>query len=126
MAGFSWMLTEWGVRKRPSLLGMVSGAVAGLVAITPGAGFVTPTGAFFIGLIAGPVCYGGVQLKHCMGYDDALDAFGVHAIGGVCGGTECILFSCSTFYDSHWPLSYHSVYVARVTKLSFQIVADVY
>ena len=81
------MLTEWYVRKRPSLLGMVSGAVAGLVAITPAAGYVNPTGAFFIGLFAGPVCYAGVQLKHSLGYDDALDGFGVHAVGGALGGT---------------------------------------
>mmetsp|Transcript_15959 Transcript_15959/g.35320 ORF Transcript_15959/g.35320 Transcript_15959/m.35320 type:complete len:452 (-) Transcript_15959:295-1650(-) len=94
-AALSWMTTEWYFRGKPSVMGMVSGAVAGLVAITPGAGFVDPTGAFFIGLLAGPVCYGGVQLKHWMGYDDALDAFGVHGIGGALGGILVGFFASS-------------------------------
>ncbi|KAJ1425888.1 ammonium transporter AmtB-like domain-containing protein, partial [Ochromonadaceae sp. CCMP2298] len=95
VAALSWMLTEWYFRGLPSVLGMVSGAVAGLVAITPGAGFVDPTGAVFIGLLAGPVCYGGVQAKHALGYDDALDAFGVHGIGGALGGILVGFFATS-------------------------------
>jgi Amt family ammonium transporter len=87
------MLTECYVRGRPSLLGMVSGSVAGLVAITPCAGYVDFTGAFFIGLLAGPVCFGGAKLKHWFGYDDALDAFGVHAVGGVLGGVMLGFFA---------------------------------
>lgn len=86
MAALSWLGTEWIVRKRPSLLGLLSGAIAGLVAITPAAGYVDPTGAFFIGLISGPFCYFGAQFKHRLGFDDALDAFGIHSIGGICGG----------------------------------------
>lgn len=86
IAALSWMFTECYVRGRPSLLGMVSGAVAGLVAITPCAGYVNFTGSFFVGLLAGPVCFGGAKLKHWFGYDDALDAFGVHAVGGILGG----------------------------------------
>eukprot|EP01040_Poterioochromonas_malhamensis_P007788 gene7788-8421_t len=86
LATLSWLFTEWLIRGQPSLQGTVSGAVAGLVAITPASGYVDQTGAFFIGLIAGPVCYFGAQLKHHLGYDDALDAFGVHAIGGILGG----------------------------------------
>ncbi|TJV03613.1 MAG: ammonium transporter, partial [Mesorhizobium sp.] len=63
-----------------------SGAVAGLVAVTPASGFVNPTGAFFVGIIAGVVCYlSAVKLKHAMGYDDSLDAFGVHGVGGIVG-----------------------------------------
>eukprot|EP01034_Spumella_vulgaris_P030934 gene30934-38233_t len=85
-AAMTWMMTEWAVRGTPSVLGMVSGAIAGLVSITPAAGFVDPTGAFIIGLLGGPVCYFGAQLKHYAGFDDALDAFGVHAIGGIFGG----------------------------------------
>jgi ammonium transporter, Amt family len=85
-AGISWMLTEWLLRKKPSVLGIISGAVAGLVAITPASGFVGPTGALAIGLISGVVCYwGATGLKHSMGYDDSLDAFGVHGIGGITG-----------------------------------------
>lgn len=86
MAAMSWMFTEWAIKKKPSVLGMLSGAVAGLVAITPSCGWVDQTGAFFIGLFAGPWCYGGAQLKHYVGIDDALDAFGVHATGGILGG----------------------------------------
>ncbi len=83
-AALTWMFAEWIVAKKPSVLGIISGAVGGLVAVTPAAGFVNPTGAFFIGLAAGVVCYfGAVKLKHALGYDDSLDAFGVHGIGGI-------------------------------------------
>ena len=92
-AALSWMLTEWYIRKRPSVLGMASGAVSGLVAITPAAGYVNPTGAFVIGVVAGPFCLFGAQLKHHLGFDDALDAFGVHAIGGILGGLMTGLFA---------------------------------
>jgi ammonium transporter, Amt family len=85
-AAYSWLLTEWCIRKQPSLLGMVSGAITGLVAITPASGFVDVTGAFVIGLSCGLLTYWGAQLKHLCGYDDALDAFGVHAIAGALGG----------------------------------------
>ena len=86
MAALTWMSTEWIIRKQPSVLGILSGAVAGLVAITPACGFVDQTGGFFIGFFAGPVCYFGAQLKRHLGFDDALDAFGVHAVGGMLGG----------------------------------------
>jgi Amt family ammonium transporter len=85
-AALSWMTVEWIFQKKPSVLGMLSGAVAGLVAITPAAGFVDPSGSLYIGLIAGAVCYAAaVWLKHRLGYDDSLDAFGVHGIGGATG-----------------------------------------
>jgi Amt family ammonium transporter len=85
-AALSWMFAEWVLRKKPSVLGIVSGAVAGLVAITPASGFVGPKGALIIGLIAGMVCYwGATGLKHALKYDDSLDAFGVHGIGGITG-----------------------------------------
>ena len=80
------MITEWLLRKKPSVLGLVSGAVSGLVVITPGCGFVDQTGAFFMGVIAGPCCYFSIKIKEKMGFDDALDAFGVHGVGGVVGG----------------------------------------
>jgi Amt family ammonium transporter len=86
VAAISWTVVEWIERKKPTLLGMLSGIVAGLVAITPAAGFVDPKGAFVIGLLAGPVCYAGaVWLKNALKYDDSLDAFGVHGIGGMLG-----------------------------------------
>ena len=86
MAGLAWMFAEWVVAKKPSLLGILSGAVAGLVAITPAAGFVTPSGALIIGLLAGIICYvASVHLKKSFGYDDSLDVFGVHGVGGIVG-----------------------------------------
>jgi len=86
VAAMSWMVIEWVKRRKPSVLGMVSGAVAGLVAITPASGFVGVTGAMVIGVAAGAACYwGATWLKSALGYDDSLDVFGVHAIGGIVG-----------------------------------------
>ena len=85
-AAMSWMCVEWMVRGRPSALGIVSGAVAGLVAITPASGFVGPMPALFIGAVAGVVCYlGATSLKRRFAYDDSLDVFGIHGIGGAVG-----------------------------------------
>jgi len=85
-AAISWTVIEWIFQKKPSVLGMLSGAVGGLVAITPAAGFVDPSGALWIGFIAGFVCYAGaVWVKRAVGYDDSLDAFGVHGVGGAAG-----------------------------------------
>ena len=84
-AALSWMFTEWLHRGKPTALGAVSGAVAGLVAITPGSGFVGPLSSMIIGLVAGAVCYGAVSLKPRFGYDDSLDVVGVHAVGGTLG-----------------------------------------
>jgi Amt family ammonium transporter len=85
-AALAWMVCEWFIAKKPSVLGIISGAVAGLVAVTPASGFVNPTGALIIGIIAGVGCYiFAVHLKKAFGYDDSLDAFGVHGIGGIIG-----------------------------------------
>ena len=85
-AALSWMFAEWIVKGKPSVLGIISGAVAGLVAITPASGFVDPRGALIIGIAAGVMCYwGATGLKHALGYDDSLDAFGVHGVGGTVG-----------------------------------------
>jgi ammonium transporter, Amt family len=85
-AAMTWMFVEWALKGKPSVLGICSGAVAGLVAITPASGFVDPRGALIIGIAAGIACYWGVTgLKHAMGYDDSLDAFGVHGVGGIVG-----------------------------------------
>ncbi len=85
-AALGWMFAEWIARGKPTILGITSGAVAGLVAITPASGFVGPSGALAIGLIAGVVCFWtAVYMKEMIGYDDSLDAFGVHAIGGIVG-----------------------------------------
>jgi len=93
-AGLAWMFAEWGFGKKPSLLGILSGAIAGLVAITPAAGFVGPVGAFFIGLIAGIACYwASTKLKNKFGYDDSLDVFGIHGVGGTVGAILTGIFA---------------------------------
>jgi Amt family ammonium transporter len=95
-AALAWMFAEWIIAKKPSVLGMVSGAVAGLVAITPASGFVNPTDALWIGLIAGIVCYvSAVHLKKMIGYDDALDCWGVHGVGGATGALLTGVFASS-------------------------------
>lgn len=89
----SWMFSEWAHRKKPSALGAASGIVAGLVAITPAAGFVNPMWALVIGLLAGAVCYSAVYLKAGLGYDDSLDVFGIHGVGGMLGALATGLFA---------------------------------
>jgi Amt family ammonium transporter len=84
-AVLAWVIAEWLHHGKPTVLGAASGAVAGLVAITPAAGFVEPWAAILIGLISGGICYGAVNLRFKLGYDDSLDAFGVHGIGGMLG-----------------------------------------
>ncbi|MEX0851838.1 MAG: ammonium transporter, partial [Bauldia sp.] len=95
-AALAWMFTEWIVRGKPSILAIISGAVAGLVAITPASGWVDPTGALVIGIVAGVICAWAVMwLKGMLGYDDALDAFGVHAVGGFVGAILTGVFAVS-------------------------------
>lgn len=85
-AALAWMFSEWVAKGKPSVLGIATGAVAGLVAITPASGFVDPTGALIIGIAAGVVCFlAATSVKKMFGYDDSLDAFGVHCIGGIVG-----------------------------------------
>ncbi len=92
-AGLAWMSVEWIRKGKPTLLGAACGAVAGLVAITPASGFVTPMSSLIIGLIAGALCYLAVSLKHKFGYDDALDVVGVHAVGGIIGAILTGIFA---------------------------------
>jgi Amt family ammonium transporter len=95
-AALGWMFAEWIARGKPSVLGIISGAVAGLVAITPASGWVDPTGALVIGLVAGVICFWAVtSLKGMLGYDDALDAFGVHGVGGFVGAILTGVFAVS-------------------------------
>jgi ammonium transporter, Amt family len=85
-AALAWLFVEWGAKGKPSLLGLVSGAIAGLVAVTPASGFAGPMGSIVLGLIAGAVCYLFVaNVKTALGYDDTLDVFGIHCIGGILG-----------------------------------------
>ncbi len=97
-AALAWMSAEWMTKGKPSVLGIVSGAVAGLVAITPASGFVAPGGALVIGLAAGVICYWAcTSLKNKMGYDDSLDTFGVHCIGGITGAILTGVFAVGVF-----------------------------
>jgi len=92
-AGMSWMFAEWMLRGKPSMLGIVSGVVAGLVVVTPAAGLVGPMGAIALGLAVGPICLWAVSgLKKSLGYDDSLDVFGIHAVGGIVGAIGTGIF----------------------------------
>ncbi|WP_108651377.1 ammonium transporter [Dongshaea marina] len=92
----AWMFAEWSITRKPSVLGTVSGAIAGLVAITPAAGFVTTGAAIGIGLLAGVICYWATAvLKTKLGYDDSLDCFGIHGIGGIVGALLTGVFASS-------------------------------
>lgn len=94
-AAFAWALAEWLKQGKPTALGVASGLVAGLVCITPAAGFVGPMSAVIMGLLAGPICYGAVMLKGKLGYDDALDAFGIHGVGGALGAVLTGVFAAA-------------------------------
>ena len=102
-ATLSWTLLEWFGKSKPSMLGAASGAVAGLVAITPACGFVGPMGAIAIGLLVSPLCYYFVaKVKYMLGYDDALDVFGVHAIGGIFGAMATGVFASPALGGTSW------------------------
>ena len=105
VAAFTWMIVEWMVRGKPTVIGICTGAVAGLVAITPASGFVGPIGAVCIGVAAGIVCYWGCTgLKHMLGYDDALDAFGVHGVGGIVGALLTGVFAVEALWRPARPV----------------------
>jgi len=92
-SSLSWMAAEWIIKGKPSMVGLINGAAAGLIAISPASGYVDQTGAVVIGAVAGPLCYFFAQLKSFLGYSNALDAFGVHAIGGIIGGIAVGFFA---------------------------------
>jgi ammonium transporter, Amt family len=98
VASLTWMFVEWAHRGKPTVIGICSGAVAGLVAITPASGFVGPVGAMVIGVACGVGCYlGATALKHAFGYDDALDCFGVHGVGGIIGAVLTGVFAINEY-----------------------------
>ena len=99
-AAVSWIVVEWLHRGKPTTLGMASGAVAGLVAITPAAGFVEPMPAILMGLVAGALCYGGVLMKGVFKYDDSLDVVGIHGLGGTFGALATGLFATTAVNDA--------------------------
>jgi Amt family ammonium transporter len=108
-AALAWMIVEWVHRKKPTMLGLASGAVAGLVAVTPASGWVEPTGALWIGIAAGALCYlSAVFLKNWLKYDDSLDAFGVHGVGGFVGAMLTGVFASAAIQklpDGHGVLT---------------------
>ena len=117
VGALGWIIAEWKKTGYPTTLGAASGAVAGLVAITPAAGFVSPGGAMGIGFIAGMVCFWGVGLKHRFGYDDSLDVVGVHLVGGITGSILLGLFAVNDgglFYGGGVSLLVKQVVVTAV------------
>lgn len=115
----SWMIGEWTTRRSPSLLGLCSGLVAGLVAITPAAGFVTPPAAVAIGLIAGLACYwGATALKRVLRADDSLDVFGVHGIGGIVGALLTGVFADSRISGGSGHLGVQALAIGAVALYS--------
>jgi len=127
-AALGWMLAEWTVSGKPTVLGAASGAVAGLVAITPAAGFVAPLPAIVIGFAAGGICFSAVRMKPRFGYDDALDVVGVHAVGGIFGALATGLFASAIvnpaganglFYGNPRQLMIQAIGVAATIAFSF-------
>jgi ammonium transporter, Amt family len=121
MAAMTWGIVSWLHLGRPGVLGLISGAVAGLVAITPAAGYVDTTGAMIIGLSAGVICYGGILLRKRFKYDDALDVFGVHGVGGTFGAIATGLFATSTVNSA--VVNEGVFYGGGLTLLSYQLTA---
>ena len=104
-AALAWMFSEWLARGKPSVLGVVSGAVGGLVAITPAAGFVDPMGALIIGIVAGIICFvASTTVKNALGYDDSLDVWGVHGVGGIVGAVLTGVFAKAAIAGKDAPL----------------------
>jgi len=102
-AALAWMFLEWMIKGKPSMLGIASGAIAGLVAITPACGFVGPMGSIALGVIAGVICLWAVTgLKKMLGYDDSLDVFGVHGIGGIVGAMGTGIFASPSLGGTSW------------------------
>ncbi len=126
-AGFSWILIEWLLKGKPTALGLASGIVAGLVAVTPASGYVTAGGAVAIGLLAGLVCYYAVSLKSVLGYDDSLDAFGVHGVGGFLGailtGIFCFVTVNGAGGDGYFAFKYRDDKIAELSAKFGKAVA---
>ncbi len=119
----AWMFAEWAAKGKPSVLGIISGAIAGLVAITPAAGFVFPGPALIIGVVGGLVCFwASTSLKNAMRYDDALDCFGVHGVGGIVGALLTGVFAAGTFTATEAnPKGYHGLLEGNFEQFMLQI-----
>ena len=125
-AALAWMFGEWALKGKPSMLGIASGAVAGLVAITPACGYVGPMGSIALGIIAGLICLWAVtSLKRMMGYDDSLDVFGVHCIGGIIGALGTAVF-CSPSLGGTGVYDYAANATAPDYSIGTQFIAQVW
>jgi Amt family ammonium transporter len=125
-AALSWMASEWVLKGKPSLLGIISGAVAGLVAVTPASGFVDASGALWIGLVAGVACFfASSSLKNALGYDDSLDAFGVHAVGGMVGALLTGVFATMAVTGSETPVGWIDGNAAQIGTQIYGIAITV-
>lgn len=125
-AALSWMAAEWIGKGKPSVLGIISGAVAGLVAITPASGFVAPGGALAIGLISGVVCYwSATSLKNMLGYDDSLDVFGIHGVGGIVGALLTGVFAVASIGGSDGPLGLLEGNAGQVVTQAYGVVVTI-
>jgi Amt family ammonium transporter len=121
-AALAWMFAEWGAKGKPSVLGAASGAVAGLVAITPASGFVLPGPALIIGIAAGVICFwASTSLKHALGYDDSLDTFGVHGVGGIIGALLTGVFAFGPFTATKD--APQGVNIGGIAQLEAQVIA---
>lgn len=121
-AALGWVFAEWAAKGKPSVLGAISGAVAGLVAITPASGFVLPGPSLIIGIVAGVVCFwSATSLKHMLGYDDSLDAFGVHGVGGIIGALLTGVFAFGPL--SATTASPDGVYIGGLQQFESQCIA---
>jgi Amt family ammonium transporter len=119
-AALAWMGAEWVTKGKPSILGIISGAVAGLVAITPASGFVLPSGALIIGLVAGVLCFfASTAIKNALGYDDSLDVWGVHGVGGIVGAILTGVFATNAVTGAEGP-------VGLIDGNAGQVVTQVY
>lgn len=121
---FGWLVVEWKHRKKPTALGAASGLVAGLVAITPAAGYVSPLAAFVIGFVAAVVCYAAVLAKYKYNYDDSLDAFGVHGVGGLVGALLTGVFcKARSFEGVSGEIGAPGLFAGNPKQLGVQILA---
>ncbi len=126
-AALAWMFAEWATRGKPSVLGVISGAVAGLVAITPASGFVMPAASLVIGIVAGVLCFwASTSLKKAMGYDDSLDVFGVHCVGGIVGALLTGVFAYGALSASaSTPEGYEGLIYGNAGQFLIQVWATV-
>jgi Amt family ammonium transporter len=124
-AATTWMAIEW-IKRKPSVLGIATGAVAGLAAVTPASGYIGPFGGFAIGIAAGAVCYyAATSLKQAFRYDDSLDVFGVHGVGGLLGTLLAAVFAAPAFGGKGDPASY-SIAAQLLTQFTACIAVAAY